>query len=442
MVDTTTEGIPLTGQVPTNVVIDSGNLIFLYASDAPGMNLVNNIFDGRGYQGWRRSLLIALSAKNKLGFINGNCPEPPATANDFSSWHKCNDMVTSWLLNSLSKDIAHSVIYSRTAKDLWTDLEQRFGQSNGAKLYHLQKELTELMQGSTDIAGYFTKLKRLWDELDSLNSHVGCKCVCICEGKHKMTKFVEDQRLIQFLMGLNDVYAQARGNILMLNPLPGINQAYSLLLQDENQREVYTGPQFPPNNSSFMTGNPRSENQMQRFGNPNHSQQRFGGHPQNFGGQFQGQRISRNNQKISPPLRNGKGRRKKYNPNVSCTHCLKTGHVEDDCYRLIGYPEDFQFTKGFQAPIKGNATITDVDYDHLNIGTDETDDDLLSQLSRHQISQIKHIFNQGQHHPTSSNHSKINAHAVAGTITTYSGSCFCMANSKTWIIDSGASKHM
>ncbi|XP_049399663.1 uncharacterized protein LOC125863667 [Solanum stenotomum] len=164
-------------------------------------------------------------------------------------------MVTTWNLNSLSKDIADFVIYSRTVKDLWTDLEQRFGQSNGAKLYHLQKEINGLTQRSTDIVGYFTRIKRLWDELDSLNSHINCLCACTCEGKQKIAKSLEDQRLIQFLMGLNDVYSQARGNNLMLNPLPGINHAYSLLLQDENQREAYVNPQIPTNSSSFMACN-------------------------------------------------------------------------------------------------------------------------------------------------------------------------------------------
>lgn len=35
-------------------------------------------------------------------------------------------------------------------------------------------------------------------------------------------------------MGLNDMYAQARGTILMMTPLPTIDSAYALLLQDEN----------------------------------------------------------------------------------------------------------------------------------------------------------------------------------------------------------------
>lgn len=124
-----TEGVIPTAIAPTAVgqtamgnIFYFSNPLFLHTSDAPGMNLVNSTFDVKGYQGWRRSVLIALSAKNKLGLIDVSCVEPLNTTSTFSSWHRCNDMVTSWLLNSLSMDIAHSVIYSSIAKDLWIDL--------------------------------------------------------------------------------------------------------------------------------------------------------------------------------------------------------------------------------------------------------------------------------------------------------------------------------
>ncbi|XP_070005546.1 uncharacterized protein [Nicotiana sylvestris] len=152
----------------------------------------------------------------------------------------------------IMEDIADSVIYSKTAKDLWDSLEQRFGRSNGANLYHLQKELSGLAQENCNIVGYFTKLKRLWDELDVLNVLICCSCVYVCEGKAKLTKSLEDQRLIQFLMVLNDTYAQARGNVLMMNPLPSMDVAYPLLLQDENQREVYANAHFNSQLVSFM----------------------------------------------------------------------------------------------------------------------------------------------------------------------------------------------
>lgn len=67
-------------------------------------------------------MLITLSAKNKLGFIDGTCAAPAITSKDYHPWSRSNDMVTSWLLNSLSKEIAESIIYSRTFLDLWTDL--------------------------------------------------------------------------------------------------------------------------------------------------------------------------------------------------------------------------------------------------------------------------------------------------------------------------------
>ena len=46
------------------------------------------------------------------------------------------------------------------------------------------------------------------------------------------------QRLLQFLMGLNESYSQARGQILMMNNLPNVNQAYTMVIQDESQKGI------------------------------------------------------------------------------------------------------------------------------------------------------------------------------------------------------------
>lgn len=87
------------------------------------MNLVNYSFDGKEYQGWKKSFLIAFSAKKKLGIIDGTCKAPEITAADYEQWACCNDIVISWIRNALSCDIANSVIYSKTAKQLWDSLE-------------------------------------------------------------------------------------------------------------------------------------------------------------------------------------------------------------------------------------------------------------------------------------------------------------------------------
>lgn len=107
----------------------------------------------------------------------------------------------------------------------------------------------------------------MWDELDTWNSDSVCSCTCVCDGKSKISKSQQDQRLIQFLMGLNDTYGQARGNVLMLNPLPSMHHAYSLLLQDEYQRKIYVNAQIFPDSSSFMVNNQGKPHH--KSGNPN-----------------------------------------------------------------------------------------------------------------------------------------------------------------------------
>ena len=118
---------------------------------------------------------IALSAKHKLGTVNGSIPKP-SNSSDLDMWICCNDMVTSWILNGLSPSIAESVIYCESAAKIWSDLEDRYGIASGPKLYQLQREICMSSQGSTDVAAYFTYLRRLWYELNSLQPFPQCTC--------------------------------------------------------------------------------------------------------------------------------------------------------------------------------------------------------------------------------------------------------------------------
>ncbi|XP_075087858.1 uncharacterized protein LOC142169836 [Nicotiana tabacum] len=161
--------------------------------------LVSVPFSEIGYRSWRRSVMQGLSIKNKLGFISG-------------------------------KYIADIVEYANNVIELWRELEDRYEQTNGARLYQIQKEINDLSQGVLDITSYYTKLKKLWEELNTLSKKTHCICTCTCGAKENMHKAEQDKRLIQFLMGLNEVYTIVRGSILMMNPLPTLAQAFSLFI--------------------------------------------------------------------------------------------------------------------------------------------------------------------------------------------------------------------
>lgn len=90
---------------------ETGSPFYIHPSDSPGATLSLVPFDGIGYRSWRRGVLRSLSVKNKLGFINGECKKPASNNPNFRQWKRCDDMVTSWILNFLSREIADSVEY-------------------------------------------------------------------------------------------------------------------------------------------------------------------------------------------------------------------------------------------------------------------------------------------------------------------------------------------
>lgn len=147
-------------------------------------------------------MTIALSAINKLGFIDGSMSKPAVDSPTYKSWYRCDDMVISWILGALSKLIGRSVIYSSSKQEIWTKLEERYGTFSGAQLFGLHKDLSAINQGNSNIAEYFTKLEMLWDDIDALCLIFVCTCGCQYGAAKKVVVFQQNQRVIQFLMGL------------------------------------------------------------------------------------------------------------------------------------------------------------------------------------------------------------------------------------------------
>ncbi|KAF5449929.1 hypothetical protein F2P56_030325 [Juglans regia] len=123
---------------------DPSNPYYLHHGDSLGSMLVTQVLTGDNYHSWRRSMLMALTAKNEVCFIDGSVPSPLDTSPLFQSWTRCNNMVLSWLLNSLSKEIAASVIYVDSAMEMRFDLKERFSQGCGPQIFQLQNSIASL----------------------------------------------------------------------------------------------------------------------------------------------------------------------------------------------------------------------------------------------------------------------------------------------------------
>lgn len=275
---------------------DPNSHFFLHPSDNSNTVVVTPELMGSNYLSWSRAFTLAISVKNKLGFLDGSVPMPEPTESLYPPWLRCNNLLLSWLLKSISKDLASTVLYINSAKHVWDKLKARFAQPDEARIFHLQYQLNLLVQGSLSISDYFTQLNAIWEELRNYRPLPYCSCGhCTCNALQNVSSVQQKDYVFKFLMGLHDSYSAIRGQIVLMNPIASLDHVFSMVLQEERQRET----------SSLIM--PISEPSALAV------------YQHSF--------------------------KKKGKSDVVCAHCGKTGHCKDKCYRLIGFPPGFKFTK-------------------------------------------------------------------------------------------------
>ena len=87
-------------------------------------------------------------------------------------------------------------MYANSAQELWDELIERFGESNGPLLYHFEKKITDLYQGSDLGVVYYTKLKRLWDEMNDMSDVPVCTCLETCPSVKKTQELDQRRKLM------------------------------------------------------------------------------------------------------------------------------------------------------------------------------------------------------------------------------------------------------
>ncbi|XP_020419788.1 uncharacterized protein LOC109950566 [Prunus persica] len=293
-------------------VMDFNDPYYIHPSDHTGHAIVTRPLEGDNYATWSRAMIMSLEAKNKLGFVDGTIKAPSAKDPKYGAWRRCNQIVKSWILNSISPTLTNTVIFSDTAAEVWADLNERFSQGNFSRIFELKRGIVEHRQQQQSIAVYYTTLKSFWDELGSYNDPPSCNCA----GLKQIAEREEQEQILQFLMGLNDTYSAIRGQILLMQPLPNIRKIYSLLLQEEKQRQLADARDGPIHAMNVKKSTKNTENRQ-----PAKSQ-------------------------------DNKGK------SLYCTHCEGDTHTVDRCYYIIGFPPGHKFHGKAVKPPNRNKRFT------------------------------------------------------------------------------------
>nr|GEX58620.1 cysteine-rich RLK (receptor-like protein kinase) 8 [Tanacetum cinerariifolium] len=197
---------------------------------------------------------IGLSTKRKLGFVKGTIPKPVVlpvraknsvarapNATNIEIWETCNNLVFSWIMSSVYASIAKSVMFISTASEIWSQLETGFSISNGSKKYKLSKDVFGISQQGVSVSAYYTKMKCIWEELDSLFSLPRLTTISpeLSVFLTDVERQKEEQRLFQFLNRLDDCYSLQRSQLLLINHLPSVENACAVIQQEDYQKDVF-----------------------------------------------------------------------------------------------------------------------------------------------------------------------------------------------------------
>ncbi|GJQ93976.1 ribonuclease H-like domain-containing protein [Tanacetum coccineum] len=172
--------------------LDQGNPLHLHANDSNCASIVSVKLTGvENYRIWASAIKLALQIKHKIGFINGTCNRTDfaASAPLLEQWDRCNVVVLNWILSSLSQDVYLGHVFSDNAAN------------------------------------------REFDILSKLP-------YCTCQASVKLTNHGKLLKLMQFLMGLDNIYQPIRSSLLTKKILSEVKDAFVIISSEESHREI------------------------------------------------------------------------------------------------------------------------------------------------------------------------------------------------------------
>ncbi|XP_074276256.1 uncharacterized protein LOC141600007 [Silene latifolia] len=218
--------------------IDPSSPYYLGSQDGPGAKISNIELRHDNYDAWQMSMKMSLKSRRKFGFVDGTIKKP-TTQFDLENWEAVHCTIVQWIRNTISPSLLDNVTYGYDASVLWAELESQFAVVDGTKIHNLKTQLKDLKQTKgMSVTTYYGKLKSIWDSLAVHEPPFSCKCnKCECDIGKAAIQRLDNEKLHQFFMGLDTtLYGNIRSQQFQLDPLPTLNRAYNIVLQEERLR--------------------------------------------------------------------------------------------------------------------------------------------------------------------------------------------------------------
>ncbi|KAF3618804.1 hypothetical protein FXO38_33246 [Capsicum annuum] len=170
--------------------IDQSGPLFIGASDSSSAVLVPIKLTGsENYSLWSRPMRITLLRNRKFGFVTGTFNKESYREELHEQLETCNAIMLSWIMNTVSENLLSGIVYATNACAIWEDLKDNMTSCDFPKSIEYSDHMCQL-------------------------------------------------RFLQFLSHLSESYDQVKRQILLKGVTPTLNQAYTMLIEDEIQHSA------------------------------------------------------------------------------------------------------------------------------------------------------------------------------------------------------------
>ncbi|KAK2977630.1 hypothetical protein RJ640_020537 [Escallonia rubra] len=126
---------------------------------------------GHNYHQWAKSVMMFISGKGKDDYLTGAASPPWKDDPSFRMWKTENNMVMSWLINTMDTEIGQNFLFYDTAYEIWMAAKETYSDNdNTAELFDIKGALHDLRQGEMSVTQYYNTLSRFWQQLDGFES--------------------------------------------------------------------------------------------------------------------------------------------------------------------------------------------------------------------------------------------------------------------------------
>jgi len=205
--------------------------------------------------------MLVIKGKGKFVYLSGDVLPLAKDIVDYQRWEAENSINMAWLINSMEPKIGRTYLLYKTAKEVWDAVQEIYSDfENTVQCFEIRSAIRNTKQGTLGVPDYYNTLMELWKEMDLFYDPKWDYST----DSLKYSKMLEQERIFDFLQGLNADLDEVRGWLLGAKPLPSLREVFVEVRSEESRKRVMLQNMVDSNTTSALTTTKREESSREK----------------------------------------------------------------------------------------------------------------------------------------------------------------------------------